>query len=136
MKKPHPREYGFDDVSGVQLAIEREEKRKTIVTRTGRLSFWAAFLISVAPLIGVYTLLPHAPFSIQQANVGALMAMALIGFVAVAIGIGIGLFARLGARIVTDKLLQPSLEFLKARQYINADRTWKKYVQQEYGYDS
>lgn len=136
MKKPHPKEYGFADASGVQRAIEREEERKAIVTWIGRLSFWATVLISVAPVIRAYMLLPHASLALRQTSIHTLMPMLFVGFVSVSIGIGIGLFVRLGARIITDKLLQPSPEFSKARQYINAKRTWRRYIQREYGYES
>jgi hypothetical protein len=133
-KKPLPRDYGFSDESKVENAIQEEEKRTIIVNRISIFVFLAVFiLISVTVLVIVRFII--SPFSVTGDSTRFLVSL-LYGMLSAGTGFVLGIFFALIARATSRRILQPSADYGKAKQYLDANWMWKQRLQREYGYES
>ena len=135
MKKPHPRDYGFENESEVRLAINKEDERKANVGRVGFLSFVIAFLVSTACIFLAFWFLMSSLNSMGPPS-ARLFAQLFFGFISGVSGLVLGLVCALGARALADRFWQPSTRYPKAQQYLDANRMWIQRLQREYGYES
>ena len=135
MKKPHPREYGFENESEVRLAITNEDQRKANIGRVGFLSFSIAFLLSAAGVFLIFWFMTSSLTSMRPSG-ARLFAQIVFGVVSGVAGVVLGLICSLGARALADRFWQPSTMYPKAKQYLDANRMWIQRLQREYGYES
>ena len=135
MKKPHPRDYGFENESEVRLAITNEDQRTAKISRVGLLSFLIAFLVSAAGVLLVAESTTSAVFI--WPSEGSLLFVQFVTVVVSAVtGIMLGLTIAFSARALAERLWQPSSRYTKAKQYLDANWMWKRILQREYGYES
>ena len=135
MKKPHPRDYGFENESEVRLAITNEDQRTAKISRVGFLSFLIAFLVSAAGVLLVVESTTSAV--LIWPSEGSLLFVQFVTVVVSAVtGIMLGLTIAFSARALAEMLWQPSSRYTKAKQYLDANWMWKRILQREYGYES
>jgi hypothetical protein len=124
MRKPLPKDYGFENESEVRLAIDEEDRRSSKVRNAGIITFLAVFIVSATALI----LVSRHEFTAIIVT-GRILGVALICMLP-------ALASSLAARFLTEALRRPSDKYLRARQYSIANRMWIQHLQREYGYES
>ena len=134
MKKPHPRDYGFENESDVRLAITTEDQRKANISRVGLLSFLIAFCVSAPSAFLTLASMVSVP-SLQGPGAPPLIQVLYMVF-STAAGFVLGLTIAFSARAFAERLWQPSTRYAKAKQYLDANWMWKQILQREYGYES
>lgn len=125
MKKPHPREYGFENEFEVRTVLSEEDRRQSrIRNAAGIITFIAVFVLTAVWFIHVSkTAVPSIIVT------GKIIGVAIMGAIPAFI-------LAAAARVLTETLHQPSDKYLKARQYSIANRMWIQRLQREYGYES
>jgi cytochrome c biogenesis protein CcdA len=134
MKKPHPRDYGFENESEVRLVVTNEDQRRANISRVGLLSFLIAFCVSAPCAFLILASMVSLP-SLEGQRVLSLVQLLYVVFSAAA-GFVLGLTISFAARALAERLWQPSSRYTKAKQYLDANWMWKQILQREYGYES
>jgi hypothetical protein len=129
-KKPLPRDYGFADESGVENALLEEIKRTKIKNQVSLFIFLAVLVTISASML----VLIKFVFSFGDPGRGTITW--LQGFISVNVGLVFAISCTLIIRAASRWLLHPSSDYSRARQYLDANRLWKRRLTREYGYES
>jgi hypothetical protein len=133
VKKPQPRDYGFSDESEVRRIISGEKKRIEKLHRIRFFCFFVAFLIVSGLALGALRLF----FPSFDGGDGAhFLRESFLVVVSAATGLVLGMSFSLVAGALSRKILPPSVEYGKAKEYYDANWMWKRRLQREYGYQS
>lgn len=132
-KKPQPRDYGFCDESEVQRIIAAEKQRIEKLHKIVLFSFFAVFI--VASGLGLIAFRLFSP-SFSGPEHGRFLMNSFFVLASALVGLILGMFLSSIAHALGRRIIPPSAEYGKAKQYVDANSMWKARLQREYGYES